>query len=71
MRVRFSDVFDVAANGAITPKTQVHINGVTMGPGVAFGSGVSFGGVDLASLAGKDLDVEQEGGVTHIKGHYQ
>lgn len=70
MRVRFSDVFNTNPNGSITPKSQVHINGVTMGPGIAFTSGVSFGGLDLTSLVGKDLEVEQKDGVIHIKGHY-
>lgn len=70
MRVRFSDIFEINPNGTMTPKTQVHLRGVTMHPGVAFSTGVSFGGVDLGAFAGKDLEVEQEGGVTYIKGHY-
>ena len=70
MRVRFSDVFNTNPNGSFTPRAQVHINGVTMGPGMTFTRGVSFCGVDLTALADKDLEVEQKDGVIHILGHY-
>ena len=51
--------------------TGVQIGGISMGPGVSFGAGVSFAGVDLASIAGRDLEVEQNpGGPVIIKGHY-
>ena len=70
MRVPYSQVFTVQ-NGMIMPKVPVRINGVQMGPGVAFGSGVSFGGADLAAIAGHDLEVDQDAsGVAEIKGHY-
>lgn len=69
MRVNFNDIFTVQ-NGVISPKVQIHINGVTMGPGISFGSGVAFGGVDLTQLVGKDLEVEVQNGVYTIKGVY-
>jgi len=37
-------------DGSWSPVRPVTLNGVTMGPGVAFTPGVSFGGVDLGSL---------------------
>jgi hypothetical protein len=69
MRVPFHQIFQIS-NGAIMPRTQVLINGVTMSPGVMFGAGVMFGGVDLSQLVNRDLEVEFTNGVTVIKGHY-
>lgn len=68
-RVRFSEVF-LIQNGMISPRVPVYINGITMGPGVGFGAGVSFGGFDIASIAGKDLDVEVRDGVVHLMGYF-
>jgi hypothetical protein len=70
VRVKFSDIFEIR-NGSITPRVVVRIGGVQMGPGVSFGTGVSFGGLDLASVAGRDLEVDQNtNGVVIIKGVY-
>lgn len=73
MRVNYSQLFTVA-NGMISPKVPVHVNGNTLTPGVSFasGGGVSFGGVDLAQFIGKDLEVEKlHNGVYDVKGVYQ
>lgn len=70
MRKNYSELFTIN-NGMVMPKVSIEINGVIMGPGVAFGSGVSFGGVDLTSLIGKDLEVEIKDGITSIVGYYQ
>jgi hypothetical protein len=69
MRVSYFDVFSIQ-NGQATPKTRTRIGGVEMGPGVSFGGGVQMGGLDMAKMAGKDLEVEYDGPVTVIKGHY-
>lgn len=69
MRMKFNELFS-NTNGTVTPKVNVHINGVTMSPGVSFGSGVSFGGIDLSQYIGKDFDVELQNGVYIIKGIY-
>jgi hypothetical protein len=37
-------------NGSWSPVRVIHLNGITMGPGVAFSPGVYFGGVDLATI---------------------
>jgi hypothetical protein len=71
MRVPFSQIFQANPDGSISPKRAVHINGMTMGPGVAFGGGVSFGGVDITALRGRDLEVEYHSDVVVIKGFYQ
>ncbi len=71
MRMSFDELFQRNADGMISPRVPVHINGVTMGPGPGSGGGVSFGGVDLPQFMGKDLDVEvREDGVHVIKGAY-
>jgi hypothetical protein len=36
-------------NGSWSPMHPIQINGVGMGPSVAFNPGVAFGGVDLAT----------------------
>lgn len=70
MKVHFSELFSVQ-DGMVQPKTPVHINGVTMGPGVFSGAGVSFGGVDLTQFIGRHLEVERmSNGVYDIKGYY-
>lgn len=70
MRVRYDEVFTVQ-NGVSTPRHVVRIGGVQMGPGVAFGGGVSMGGFDMATMQGRDLEVDQDAqGVVTIKGHY-
>jgi hypothetical protein len=67
MRINFSQLF-VVQNGMISPKVQIHLNGVTMSPGVSFGIGVSFGGIDLSQYIGKDFDVNIENDIYYIKG---
>ncbi len=69
MRKHFSDLFS-NQNGVITPKVTIHINGVTMSPGVSFGGGVSFSGVDLTQFIGKDLEVDVQNNVHILKGVY-
>lgn len=70
MRVHFDELFTVQ-NGMVQPKTPVHINGMTISPGISFGGGVSFGGVDLTQFIGKYLEVDQlPNGLYDIKGFY-
>lgn len=70
MRINFNRLF-VVQNDMVSPKANVEINGVTMGPGVSFGGGVSFDNVDLTQFIGKDLEVDEINGVYHIRGVYQ
>lgn len=37
-------------NGSWSPRVGVTINGISMGPGVAFNRGVAIGGIDVAAL---------------------
>lgn len=69
MRKHFDELF-TTQNGMVSPKVTIHVNGVTMSPGVGFGGGVSFGGVDLTQFIGKYFDVEYQNGVYIIKGIY-
>jgi len=71
MRVPFSQVFDTTG-GRISPRVPVRIGTATIGPGASLAaSGVLVSGVDLGSLIGHDLEVEQDAsGVVTIKGHY-
>ena len=67
MKINFSQLF-IVQNGMISPKVQIHLNGVTMSPGLSFGGGVSFGGIDLSQYIGKDFDVIIENEIYYIKG---
>lgn len=67
--MHFNELFTVQ-NGMVTPKVTIHINGVTMGPGVSFGNGVLFGGIDLTQFIGKYFDVDIQNGVHIIRGVY-
>lgn len=59
MRVHFDDIFTITADGSLSPKVPVDINGVRMGPGVTFGGGVQFGGFALSQVVGHDLGVRR------------
>jgi hypothetical protein len=69
MQIHFNELFSIN-NGMVSPKVTIHINGITMGPGVSFGGGVAFGGVDLTKFVGKYFDVDIQNGVYIIKGVY-
>lgn len=70
MKKTFWEIFKVHPDGGIEPIKMVKIGGVQFGPGVRFGKGVSFSGVDLTLYIGHDLEVEEEGTLTIIKGIY-
>jgi hypothetical protein len=46
-RYKFLDVFRENSDGSLTPIRQIHVNGITFGPGVTFQKGVAFGGIDF------------------------
>ena len=64
MQKHFNELFTIS-NGAITPKATIHINGVTVGPGVSFGGGT---GVNLTKLVDKTFEVELKNGVYIVRG---
>lgn len=64
----FNAIFQVNANGSVSPRTPVSVNGITMAPGVSFGEGVLFGGLDLAAMKDKTFLVERQGDLLVIKG---
>lgn len=70
MRMHFDTLFDIQ-NGAIVPRFQISIGGVTMNSGVSFGRGVSFSGVDLSQHTNSYFEVEVQNGVHIIKGIIQ
>lgn len=67
-RVNFYNIFRVNDDGSIEPTRTVQIGAVRALPGVKFGRDVSFGGVNFSSFIGRDLEVENETGVTVITG---
>lgn len=70
-RYKFLDVFQENADGSLTPKRQIHINGITFGPGVNFQKGVAFGGVDFHLYKYWDIAGREENGALVIVGFFQ
>ena len=70
VRVSFNQVFQVNADGSVTPRAPVQIGGIQMGPGVTFGRGVQFAGIDIAAIQGSDLEVTIQGVTYVITGYY-
>ena len=66
MRVRFNEVFTVNGDGSISPKVPVVVGGVKLDPGMDFGRRVRLGTVHFAAVAGRDLEVDQQAGVTYL-----
>jgi hypothetical protein len=66
MRVRFNDVFTVNGDGSISPKQPIMVGGVQLTPGMDFGRRVRLGNVHFAAVAGRDLEIEQQGGMTYL-----
>lgn len=69
-RFEFYDVFGQNADGSLSPKRQINLNGISFGPGVAFSRGVIFGGVDIFQFLGRPIAALEENGVLIIKGYY-
>ena len=70
-RYKFLDIFKENSDGSLTPKKQIHVNGVNFGPGVNFQKGVAFGGIDFHLYKYWDIEVEDKDGILDIKGFYQ
>lgn len=66
MRVRFNEVFTVNGDGSISPKVPVVVGGIQLAPGMDFGRRVRLGTVHFAAVAGRDLEVDQQAGVTYV-----
>ena len=69
-RINFDKIFQIHPDGSIEPKSLVKIGGVQFGPGVRFGKGIAFSGIVIADYLGRDFEVQEEGGITVIKGVY-
>lgn len=69
MKVKFEELFNIN-NSMFSPKVEVGINGVIMGPGVSFGKGALFGGIDLSQYISKYLEIELVNNIHQIKGIY-
>ncbi len=67
-RINFYQIFKVNTDGSIEPLRPVRIGGVQMSLGVRFGKGVSFSGIDLSQFIGRDFAVEDQAGISVIKG---
>lgn len=70
MRVRFDEIFHINAAGSVCAKVPVVIGGVRIDPGMEFGRRVRLGTVHFAGIAHRDLEVEQQAGVTYVMRPY-
>lgn len=57
---KFLDIFQELADGSLTPKILINVNGIMFGPGVVFQKGVVFGGVDFHLYKYRDIAVEEQ-----------
>lgn len=65
-KVPFDQLFQVNADGSVSPKMPVSFKGVTMTSAVKFSSGVMFSGIDITKYIGHDIEVNQQNGVSNI-----
>ena len=70
-KYRFRDVFQENADGSLSPKVRINLNGVTLGPGVYFNRGVAFGGVDLFQYKNLDIAGDLKNNILDIKGFFK
>lgn len=69
-RVTFDSVFQVNADGTITPRQTTRIGGVTITPGVTISGNVAIGGINIAQYVGRELEITTDGGAIVITGIY-
>ncbi|MCA8457996.1 hypothetical protein LGN04_29270 [Burkholderia multivorans] len=69
IRAHFDELFAVDANGNLSPKVPIEVNGTQMTPGISFGGGVQFGGFAFGQAVGHDFAVRrlQNGFVQLVK----
>ncbi len=70
-RFKFRDVFQENSDGSLAPKRQIHVNGISFGPGVSFQKGVAYGGIDFHLYKYWDISGKEDNGVLTIEGFYQ
>lgn len=72
-RFKFSDIFQKNADGSLTPKKVINVNGIIFGPGVIIRPGFKFGGMDFLNFQQNDIAAEEDTeylGVLKITGFY-
>lgn len=69
IRAHFDELFAVDANGNLSPKVPIEVNGTQMTPGVSFGGRDQFGGFAFGQAVGHDFGVRrlQSGFVQIVK----
>lgn len=73
-RLNFRDIFEELADGSLSPKFAIEINGTIFSPGVTFQKGVVYGGIDFHLYKYRAIAVESNDtseGPLKILGFYQ
>ena len=70
MRISFSQLFRELPEGGFSPVRPTRIRGVDLKPGLWICEGMGFLGVDIGTLAGRDLEVDMDQGVAVLKAAY-
>lgn len=71
MRVPFDQIFERLPDGSISPRVNVSLDGVAVAQGVPLDPDITLGGINFHSLIGHDLDIELQGDLHKIKGHFE
>ena len=69
-RVPYSTVFKTNADGSVSPRMPVRLQGVKVSGNVSFTRGVSFNGTDVAAMKGKDVEIVRTSDYVDIKRFY-
>lgn len=70
MRYRFDQVFETHADGSISPKIVVKLNGEVVPPTELVQPGYVRGGFQIDQHQGEDVEVEEEGDASIVMGFY-
>lgn len=66
--VPFSEIFKANADGSVSPKVKIEVNGTPVAAGAVCTKGTQYGGLDLSALNGKKLFIAHKGDVIVVKG---
>ena len=58
-RFKFLEIFQELPDGALSPKRQLEINGITISAGAVFQRGVAFGGIDFHLYKYSDIAAQE------------
>ena len=70
MRLPFAQLFTALPDGSFSPVRKARIRGIDLKPGLWIGDGVQIFDLDLATLRGREFEVDLQQGVAVVKAAY-